>query len=467
MATARFRSALRLMALLSILLASGLMATACGRNNNQANTGRQPQLRVWRVNQEADVIRDIADDFVRNNKDLQYTYRNVPSLEGYELLALKSLTARNGPDVWSVPNDWLGDHVSRLGRFPEDYFEAEAPGSKAPERVKVTLAPGIAEQIVINDRLYGMPTGVDVLRLYINAELFSQARTDFRRSLGDRANDEQYQPVNALLSRAPRTWNELTEQVKYITRRDGITITRSAIALGAADNAPNTADVLQLLIMQNGGNITSTDRNRALFHIPVTSPSDVDVRPGENALDFLTSFSNPSKPTYTWNPSMPQAIDAFGQGRVAMVIAFADFEQELKQRYPRMEYTVAPAPQITVAQLQPQVDLIRFWVETVPRVTDNPVISLAFVKELARNADSIARQARLGSPFLRTLQNDPETFPNKQILNGRAVYKKHREQFDQTFRQMIIDVSQNGLTPSQALDSGAEKINRLLATEDE
>jgi ABC-type glycerol-3-phosphate transport system substrate-binding protein len=219
--------------------------------------------------------------------------------------------------------------------------------------------------------------------------------------------------------------------------------------------------------MQNGGNITTSDHARALFHIPQTSPAGVDVRPGENALEFLTSFSNPSKETYTWNPSMPQALDAFGQGKVAMVIAFSDFEHQIRVKYPRFEYTHVPVPQISVAPLQPQLNLIKFWVETAPRVADTPSASLGFIKELGRNANSVASEARLGSPFLRTLQSDPDNFPNKQILNGKAVYKKQREQFDGAFRQMIIDVSQNGLTPSQALDSGAQKINNLLAQDDE
>ncbi|HSI20842.1 MAG TPA: extracellular solute-binding protein [Verrucomicrobiae bacterium] len=464
-----FRDAVRLTGLLGVLVLVGLMATACGSNNGAAT--KAPQLRVWRVDQNEDVIADIKTDFLEANKGADFSYKKK-SLAGYELAALKSLSARQGPDIWSIPNDWLGDHKARLGWLGDTFFQeatkdAEGGPYKPVDWVKKIYPAGIAESITIDGHVYGLPTGVDTLRLYYNPEIFGNAYGEYEASLGEDPSDEQLQPVQNLLSGSPRTWAALVEQSKYITRRDGATITRSAIALGTADNSPNTADVLQLLIMQNDGQIVSTDHTRALFHIPKTTPAGVSVRPGENALDFLTSFSNPSKSTYTWNPSMPQALDAFGQGKVAMVIGFTDFEKQLRTKYPRMEFEVAPVPQISTAPLQPQVNLIRFWTETIPRIADNPQLALNFLRLEAAYADSLASEAGLSSPYLATLAEDPEEFPNKQILNGKAVYKKDRELFDAAFRQMIVDVSQNGLTPAQALDSGSEKINVLLAQPDE
>jgi ABC-type glycerol-3-phosphate transport system substrate-binding protein len=457
------RDKFRLTGLFSALITAGLLATACGTT---PTTSKAPQLRVWRVDQSVDVVADIRDTFLETNKTVQFSYQKK-SIDGYELAALKSLTARNGPDVWSIPSDWIGDHVARIGVLPDNFFQADSqnlPGGplKPADYVKQIYPAGIVDQISIDGKVYGLPTGVDTLRLYVNRAIFDDAFTEYRTSLGDNANDDKIQPVKTLLSQAPSTWSDLVDQTTYLTKRNGNTITRSAISLGTADNSPNTADILQLLMLQNGADITTSDHTRALFHIPTTSPSGITQRPGENALDFLASFSNSSKQNYTWNPSMPQALDAFGQGKVAMVIAFSDFGKQLKVKYPKLEYEVDSVPQISVAPLQQPVNLIKFWTETVPRVADTPSVALAFMKDEIRSADSIAREAGLGSPFLKTLNSDATAFPNRQILTGKGVYKKSRDQFDMDFRQMIIDVSQNGLTPSQALDSGAEKINDLL-----
>lgn len=462
------RDTLKLTGLFGVLIVVGLSATACG--TTPTTTAKKPLVRIWRVDQPEDVVKDMEVTFLETNSTVSVSYKQK-SLAGYELSALKSLTARTGPDVWSIPSDWLGDHFNRLTAFPDSMFAKEGVSNppKTADYLKDFYPQGILDAITnpTDGKVYGLPTGVDTLRLYYNPDVFSQGLAEYRKSLGDAADDDKYQPVRNLLSRPPATWSELVDQVKYLTKRDGNTIQRSAIAMGTADNTPNTADFLQLLILQNGGKVVSTDHKNALFHIPETTPAGVSVRPGENALDFLASFANPNKPTYSWNPSMPQAVDAFGQGKVAMVIAFSDFGKELKVKYPRLTFEVTSVPQISVSPLQEPVNLLRFWAETVPSVADTPNAALAFARLEARNADSLGAQAGLGSPLLATLKADDKEFPNRQILTGKTVFKKNRDQFDANFRQMIIDVTQNGLTPSQALDSGAEKINLLLASNDD
>src|SRR5690606_30960030 len=141
--------------------------------------------------------------------------------------------------------------------------------------------------------------------------------------------DAVIQPVRRLLEKAPATWSELLEQAKYINRRNGDTVLRSAVALGTADNIDHSNDILQLLMLQNGAKLVSDDRKNPLFHVPTSTPTGGQVRPGEKALDFYASFADPTKENYSWNPSMPQALDAFTQGRVAMVIAYSDFGRKL------------------------------------------------------------------------------------------------------------------------------------------
>jgi hypothetical protein len=118
------------------------------------------------------------------------------------------------------------------------------------------------------------------------------------------------------------------------------------------------------------------------------------------------------------------------------------------------------------------VNLIRFNVEVVTKTADNGSLAFAFLKSYTNrnSANQLARaysSFKLTGPFLSDLQAAPKEYLNKQILTGKSVYKKNRDEFDGIFRQMAIDVTQNGLTPDKALDSGAEKINELLAQDDE
>ena len=469
----RIVEVLRIAGTFSLIAAAGILATACSSKTPTATTGsNQILVRIWRTDQSADVLKNKMTQFMDSNKSqnvsVTYTERNPNT---YELDALKSLAAKQGPDIWSVKNDWIGDHVPRFTPLPDNYFfPKDSSGNRAttgpsPANAVKTLYPaGISEQIIGTDgaSVYGLPSSVDTLKLYVNMNLFNTAADDFRKSLGSNARSEDFTPVQQLLSNPPTTWLDLVEQAKYITKRNGNDITRSTIALGTADNIKNTQDILQLLMMQNGAQIVSTDRRNALFHIPTTTSSGVSVLPGQLALDFFTSFSNPTKSTYDWNPSMPQDIDAFGQGKVAMIIGYSDIDAQLKIKYPQLNYKVAPVPQKSATD--DPVNMLSFNVETVTKTANNAAAAFAFLSSYTDNStvSSIASQENLITPFLSELKNRSNDPFVKQVLSGKAVYKRSRTQFDELFAQMIRDVNQNGLASDKAIDSAAENINKLL-----
>jgi maltose-binding protein MalE len=473
--TKKYLRLLRTAGTFSLLIVAGVLATGCSKKQPTATTTNQILVRIWRVDQSQDVLKAKMQQFMEKNKsqNVVVSYDQRKS-ETYELDALKSLAARLGPDIWSVKNDWIGDHTPRFTPLPDNYYyPKDSKGNKATtgtspaEQVKNIYPAGISEQLIGTDgkSVYALPTAVDSLRMYVNMEMLSTAAQEYRKSLGDKARSEDYTPVQQLLSNPATTWLDLTEQAKYITRRNGNDIQRSAIALGTADNVRNAQDILQLLIMQNGAQIVSSDRRNALFHIPTTTSSGVSVRPGELALDFFTSFANPNKATYTWNASMPQNIDAFGQGKVAMIIGYSDIDAQLKIKYPKMNYKIAPVPQKSATEQA--VNMLSFTVEGVTKTANNTGAAFAFLSTYTdlETTKNIASQAKLLSPYLSDLNNSATDPFVKKVLTGKAVFKRSRTQFNEIFSQIIRDVNQNGLPSSQALDAGAESINKLLQDE--
>ena len=446
----------------------GVAATGCGSKGGGASTAAAaPQVRIWRLNQPLDPLRGPLEGFLKANPGVVMTYKNK-QIDGYETDALKSMASRNGPDIWSIPNDWLGDESSVIQSMPTDYYYS-ADGSDKPtasDQVRKLFPPGIAEQLVQPDgTVSGVPTNVDSLELYYNPDLFQAAEREFEASLGNNAKDTVTEPVRALLKSAPLTWNNVIDQTKYLTKTDSSgKIVRSAIALGTADNVPAANEVLQLLMMQNGSRIISTDRTSALFHIPLTTASGVQVNPGAKALEFYVSFATPGKSNYTWNPSLPSALDAFAQGKVAMVVAFGDFGSQLKVKYPRFNFETAAVPQVTTADIQAPVNFIRFKVETVTKTADSTGGAWASIRRYSNIDDtqSLASEQKLRTPYVASLKKNTDDFLNSQILTGMAVYKINRPGFDGAFRQMILDASQNGVSPTDSVNAGAQKVNAIL-----
>ena len=448
---------------LSAIALFGLAATGCS-SGSSGTANQQVQVRVWRLDQDVDSFRDYIANFQKAHPTVKVTY-SKKTTDGYEFSALKSLAGQQGPDIWSIPNDWLGDYKDQVLPLPDNFFQVDGQATtpKPVDAIKQYFPQGIYEQLLSDDgtQVLGFPSNVDTLQLYVNPAIFSTAIGEFRTAQGNNLRDDTFQPVKQLLSSPPATWNDLVSQVKYLTLRNGNTITRSAIALGTADNIPNSEDVLQLLMLQNGTKITSDDRKAPLFQVAQSTPTGGQVRPGENALTFFSSFSDPSNADYSWNPSMPSALDAFGQGKVAMVVAYSDFGKQLKVKYPQFSYDTVKVPQISAAQAP--VNLIHFSVETVTKSANNPAAAFAFLKTYVDKSDmkSITAEQKLFSPYVATLK-DQNTFASNQILTGKAVYKIDHPQFDDIFHQMIVDTSQDGISPADAVKEGGDQIDALL-----
>jgi ABC-type glycerol-3-phosphate transport system substrate-binding protein len=463
--------------------ALGILATGCSNQstNPSTATGKTP-IRIWRVDQPEDVIRSEITDFTKQYSQFTVSYDNR-TINRYELDALKSMAAEQGPDIWSVPNDWIGDHLSVFEPVPENFFypkdkngKRQSTGQSPVEAVRALYPAGIAEQLIYKKRtstgaetdteaVYGLPTNADSLRLYYNPALFRNAAREFQDSLGSNPPAEELNPVKTLLAKAPATWSDLLAQVQYLTLPDDEedSFARSAIALGTVDNVSSPLDILQLLMIQNGATIVSSNRKDALFNLPITTPSGAQERVGVRALELFASFSNPDSEYYTWNQRMPQDIDAFGQGKVAMVIAFSDFGAKLKQKYPRLSFETAAIPQISTNQ-DPR-NIVRFSVEGVTRTAANREASFAMLDRYALSTSvvkSIARQAGVLSPFSSELEDNKKDWQYNQILTGTSLFKRFRTEYDGAFRQMILDVTQNGFSSEESAAKAVETVNEIL-----
>src|SRR5690606_25150448 len=104
----------------------------------------------------------------------------------YEFAALKSLAGGNGPDIWSIPNDWMGDYRDQVLAIPDKFFSLEENAPTAAQSIVALFPEGIAEQLIGVDgkTVYGLPTNADSLQLYVNTSLLDDAYSDFRKAQG-------------------------------------------------------------------------------------------------------------------------------------------------------------------------------------------------------------------------------------------------------------------------------------------
>lgn len=272
----------------------------------QAETPYQVSLEMWGVFDDSDAYRDVIQEYIRMNphvKEINYRKMNIDT---YEKDLLDALASGNGPDIFMMRNGWLPSFANKV--VPADPLMI---GERGYRDAFVDVA---AEDFIAESKIYAAPLSVDSLALYYNRDMLNAAG----------------------ISAPPKTWQELLRNVRSLTKIDEYgNVIQSAIAMGTAYNVNRSTDILSLLFLQFGVNANSIGQTRADFSSKVAVDSMI----------FYTQFSNPSTSYYTWNPRLDYSIDAFYQGKAAMMINYSYQIETIRQKNAKLNFGIAPLPQ--------------------------------------------------------------------------------------------------------------------------
>ena len=273
------------------------------------------QITIWGVWDESSDLQFMIRSFNNLHPYIKIAYSKI-RYEEYEKRLLEGWAIGNGPDIYAIPNSWVTQYSQNF-IFPmpaktrvtyyttkkvlfktETEIEPRTETSLTPANIKRDYITVVYDDIVRNGKIYGLPFGMSTLSMYFNRDLLSQAN----------------------IVQPPQTWNEFTNIVKKsaIIDENDETI-RAAAALGTYDNIPNASDIVTLLMMQNGTNMTS---NKGVIQFNQASPTDPTYIPAEQALRFYTDFANSGKSVYTWDEDMPDALNKFASGELTFLFAY-------------------------------------------------------------------------------------------------------------------------------------------------
>lgn len=346
------------------LIIGALSLSGCGfKPSPQA--GYQVSLEIWGVFDDSDVYSELISEYRRINpyiKDIQY--RKL-SPETYKEDLIDALAAGKGPDIFMIRNSWRGAFENKTAPAPDTLLnEKEYRGA---------LVDVAASDFIAGDnKIYGIPASVDSLALYYNKDLFNAAG----------------------ISNPPATWDEVMADARQLNTIDQFgSITRSGIALGTGQNINRSSDILTVMMMQLGSEVSNPSRQGQ-----VTLFDDG----GRKALDFYTQFSRIGSPVYSWNAREHYSIDAFYEGTLAMMINYSWQYETIKQKNAKLSIGIAPLPQF---QNTTPVNLANYWGYAVAK--DKPT--------------TVTPTGQGTAPFDTEKQNYLRTFESWQFLKFLAM----------------------------------------------
>lgn len=429
----------------------------------QPATNEPITLTMWRPIDSEDIWKPIIAQYQQEHPNIRIKYFQK-DLKTYELEVLNALSAGSGPDIWAVHNSWLVKHQGKLIPAPAGLLRISKEDKRANESIiKNNFVPIVAQEAVMDNRVYGLPTSVDTLALYVNPRLLTKRDTELSSGL------IQHDPL--LFSQGPRTWDEFITLVKFLTKKDGDKITQAGAALGTASNNSRSVDLLAALMLQNGTQMESPDRLTATFNLPAQKSTGESFSPGLNALEFLTSFALPTKETYTWNNSFPEALEAFLADQVVMIPGYSWLGPAIKQKNPEFKYQVFPLPQIRGSAKS--IDFANYWLEAVGRNSKNPEAAWDFIKfATSRGLSLYLTSTKRPSPLKQDQAQLPPSILDRvfwghafnfQASSAVPWYRgPDPQQVEAAMAEMIEDVVSRGVITDNALNKAAKTITEIF-----
>lgn len=389
----------------------------------------QAKLTMWGVEDSDAELRPLFQVFAAAHPGVTVQYRQFGDADTYHAALLEALAAGTGPDIYAVRNTEVMRHLPKLVAMPGELLSALS--------FRNNFAPVVERDFKVKGSVVALPLSVDTLALVYNRDLLNQAG----------------------IVAPPATWEELVAMAPKLVKTDAAgRITQASVALGgSAVNTPRVADILSALFLESGLTPVYDDWANIGF---------VNQK-GYEALRFYLQFSNTASPLYTWHEGMPNALDAFAQGRVAMIFEYASALGDIRERNPLINFAVAPLPQHAGAAKA--TTMASYWGYTVSRQSRQGRLAWELVVSAATEGRGLATYlASVPRPpasplFVDSYRENPDlSVFARQILIAGAWPMPHQELTTQIFSDVVTTVLENRASVETAIAQGASRLSQLI-----
>lgn len=379
------------------------------------------------------------EEFLKSQKKipqkLEYTYIE-PDL--FDIKFTTALAEGVGPDLIFVTDDKLVRHEKKLFQISYEFFSERLFKDSFVE----------AGEIFKDERgVFAFPFLIDPVVMYWNRSFFTEKG----------------------LSQPPKHWDELlTLTPQLVETETDLSIKKSAVAMGEYSNINNAKQLLTTLLMQAGNPVVIRNKidepGAPLFSVVFDENLNYSVSPAQAAINFYTQFANPSRTVYSWNKSLPNSLDAFIAGDVAMYFGFASEFANVRQKNPNLNFDVAVIPQ---SRSGIRATYGKVLALAIPKTTPNVERAFSLVRTLIQPDVTAFMADILFLPPVRRdlLATRPEnafmqTFHDSALIS-KNVYDFNPEETDIIFKRMIESIVSGRLTTSEAVVRANGEIDLL------
>ncbi len=385
-------------------------------------------LTYWRTADGITPFADILRDYKTLHPNVTIKLSNVSTAE-YDKKLTEAVAAGKAPDIYAINSDWMERYSSSYAAAPDSVFTAE--------EYRTTFLPVVSDSLIKGDQVVGASYGVSTLGLFYNPALLAKAG----------------------IKDPPKTWQQFLEYSKKLTVMTGPTITMSGAAIGGT-NVDNYTAIVSILMMQNGASMTDNPVSRATF----ASPDPSGYPPGAKALSFYASFAKAGSANQSWDPKASNSLEAFEQGKTAMLIDYAYQAPVIDATTPELNYKMTRLPQVNTAEPTNYAD---YWVELVSNKSKHSEVAWDFLRfassKVQMNRYNIATYRPASrKDLVKDQQTDMYLGPFAQQSASAQTWRKgNNYNADGIFSDMIEAVLAGG-SAQAAVDTGSARVTQEI-----
>ncbi len=325
-----------LLVVILLLVGIGLAVFKFLVPNLTNNKNKETTLTWWGLWEDQGVIGPLISEYQTKNPNVKIQYQQVPKEDYRERLTNSLAKGATGgaPDIFAFHNSWVPMFASDLDAVPATVF--------SPSDYSQTFFPVASADLRVGQNFVGIPFEFDGLALFINQDIF-----------------QTYNKV------PPKTWDELRQTALELTIRDQSgAIKQAGVALGRTENVDHWPEILGLMMLQNGVNLTN--------------PTD---KKAQDALQYFTVFSSVDR---VWDNTLPPSTVAFASGKVAMYFGPSWRVFDIKQMNKNLKFSVIPVPQLPKTDPnEKNVTYASYWANGVSTRSTNKDAAWEFLKFLS------------------------------------------------------------------------------------
>ena len=396
---------------------------ALTKNNNQKVT-----LTYWGLWEDNRIMQSVISDFQRQYPNIAIDY-SKQDIKQYRERLVTRINNGNGPDVFRFHNTWYPMLSDVLLPLPSDTI------SKSD--FTQWFYPVAQKDLIKNGAIHGIPLHIDTLALYINSDSFGAAGL-----------------------KPPTNWNDFINDSKTLTVKDTDgKIKTAGAALGTFDNVNHAPDILSLLFVQNGVDLSNISSN----------PQRV-----MDALNFYTSFALGN--ANVWDSTLDPSLLAFTKGNLAMYFGYSWDYFAIKAANPNLNFQVVPVPQLP----SNNVNLASYWAEGVSVKSKYQKEALLFIKFLAdkdtqeKLYSEQAKTRAFGELYARVdladkLKDNPYVYPFIQQAKTAVssffvdgTYDSGLNSQMNTYLGNAVNSIFNNVSPQTAVDTLSQGVTQVL-----